>query len=140
MAIKLSDASRNGRINAIETDLVTGGIPKLIIYKGSDPLFNATAASIAADVLVTISTADTDMMNAASAGVATKEASAWSATATGTGTPTFFRFYKFDGTTNTIQGTAAVGSGDMNFDGSITSGQTVTINTFTLTDGNDDGV
>jgi hypothetical protein len=39
-------------------------------------------------------------------------------------------------TTCHMQGDAAVGSGSLNFDGTITSGQTVTISTFTMTDGN----
>ena len=46
--------------------------------------------------------------------------------------PTWFRL-KNAADTNRIDGTAGVGSGDMSFDGSITSGQVVTVSTFTVT-------
>ena len=41
-----------------------------------------------------------------------------------------------DGTTCIVQGSSGIGSGDISFNGTITSGQTVTVSAFTLTDGN----
>jgi hypothetical protein len=70
------------------------------------------------------------------------KAGTWSGTASGGAgaTPGHFRIYNSqstkDGTTCIIQGSAGIGSGDMSFDGTITSGQTVTVNSFTLTDAN----
>jgi hypothetical protein len=55
-------------------------------------------------------------------------------------TPGHFRIYNsqatMDGTTCIIQGSAGIGSGDMNFNGTITAGQAVSISAFTLTAGN----
>ena len=55
-------------------------------------------------------------------------------------TPGHWRIYNNqttkDNTTCIAQGSANIGSGDMNFDGTITSGQTVTVNSFTLNDNN----
>lgn len=137
MAIQLRDTIRNARLDAIET---TGGTTcNLTVYTGAQPADCATANS--GTVLVSINL-PSDWMNAASGGTKAKSASAWSAAASGGAgaTPGHFRIYNStatkDGTTCIIQGDAAIGSGSMNFDGTITSGQTVTISTFTLTDAN----
>jgi hypothetical protein len=58
-----------------------------------------------------------------------------------TGTAAHFRVYNSqatkDNTTCFMQGTVGQGSGDLSLDNtSIVAGQQVTINTFTLTDGN----
>ena len=61
------------------------------------------------------------------------------ASADATGTAAHFRLYASDGTTCHMQGTVTVtgGGGDMTLDNvSITSGQTITITSFTLTAGN----
>ena len=48
-----------------------------------------------------------------------------------------FRIYANDGTTCGLQGTCDQGSGDLSFDNkTFSAGQTVVINTLTLTDGN----
>jgi hypothetical protein len=64
----------------------------------------------------------------------------WSASGGSGSTPGHFRIYNNqstkDGTTCILQGSAGIGSGDMSFDGTFTSGQTVTVTAFTLTDGN----
>ena len=82
-----------------------------------------------------------DWMAGASAGSKAK-AGTWSGTASGGSgaTPGHWRIYNNqttkDNTTCIAQGSANIGSGDMNFDGTITSGQTVTVNSFTLNDNN----
>jgi hypothetical protein len=74
---------------------------------------------------------------AAAASGAKAKSGTWSATASATGTAAHFRLYDSGGSTCKIQGTVGAGSGDLSLDNtSITSGQTVTISTFTLTDGN----
>jgi hypothetical protein len=71
-------------------------------------------------------------MAAASGGTKAKLGT-WSNTASGTGTAASWRIYDSGVTTCHIQGNTT----DMTFDNtSITSGQTVTVNTFTLTAGN----
>lgn len=136
MAIQMAAAVRNARLDAIETNI--GTTVRIKVFTGAVPS-DCTQANSGTD-LVTI-TLPSDWLAAASGG--TKAiAGSWTGTATaGSGaTPGHWRLYNssvtFDGTTCMMQGTAAIGSGDMNFNGTITSGQTVTVSTFTLTDGN----
>ena len=137
MAIQLRSTIQDERLNAIET---TGGTScALRVYTGAQPA-DCTAAN-GGTLLATINL-PADWMNAASGGDKTKLGT-WSVAASGGSgsTPGHFRVYNsqatMDGTTCILQGSAGIGSGDLSFDGTITSGQTVTINTFTLSDGND---
>lgn len=79
-----------------------------------------------------------DWMNAASGGQKTK-AGTWTGTADAAGTVGHFRIKDNGDTTCHIQGSATGtgGGGDMEIDNpAILVGQTITVNTFTLTDGN----
>jgi hypothetical protein len=129
MALQFSTTLVHARLDQIET--TTGATAKLRIATGAAPANCGTADS--GTELITI-TLPSDWMNAASAGTKTKLGT-WSGTATGGAgaTPGHFRLKDNAGTTVHMQGTAAIGSGDLNFDGTITSGQTVTISTFTIT-------
>lgn len=134
MAIQLSTAVRNARLDAIETTIGASAILK--IRTGSVPANVATADS--GSVLATFNV-PSDWMAAASSGSKTKSGTWQDTSADATGTAGHFRIYANDGTTCHIQGTitATGGGGDMELDNvSIASGQSVTINTFTLTDGN----
>lgn len=133
MALQLSVAVQNARLNAIETTISTTA--KLLIYSGSAP---ANCAAAATGTLLATLTLPSDYFSAASGGDMAKTGT-WSGTASaGSATaPTHFRLADNAGTTIGLQGTAGVGSGDLSFDGAITSGQTITISTFTLTDAND---
>jgi hypothetical protein len=134
MAIKIRVAVRNARLDAIETAIGTGAILK--IRSGSVPTNIADAD--AGDVLAAM-TLPSDWMAAASSGAKAKDGTWQDASADNAGTAGHFRIYASDGTTQHIQGTvtATGGGGDMTLDNtSITAGQTVTISTFTLTDGN----
>lgn len=131
MTIKISTTIRNARLDQIETTIGTNA--KLWIYSGAMPSSVTTAAS--GTKLVSIQ-CPSDWMAAASAGSKAKSGT-WSATATGTGTAGYWRLLNSGGTTVGMQGTVSTSTGDLNLDNtSIASGQTVTINTFTLTDGN----
>jgi hypothetical protein len=134
MTVQLSVTVRNARLDAIETAVGTSAVLK--IRSGSVPADVATAD--AGTVLATLDL-PSDWMDAASSG-AKALSGTWSDTsADATGTAAHFRVYASDGTTAHIQGTvtATGGGGDMTLDSvSITSGQTVTITGFTLTDGN----
>jgi hypothetical protein len=131
MAIQKSVTLRNAQLDAWET--VIGTTAKLRIATGSAPADCATADS--GTELITI-TLPSDWMAAASGGTKAKSGT-WSGTATGgtASTPGHWRLKDNAGTTVHAQGTAGIGSGDLSFDGSITSGQVVTITTFTLTAG-----
>jgi hypothetical protein len=134
MAIKMSVTVRNARLDAIETAIGTAAVLK--IRSGAVPSNIADADS--GTVLATLSL-PSDWMAAAGSGSKAKTGTWNDTSADNAGTAGHFRVYASDGTTQHIQGTvtATGGGGDMTLDNtSITAGQTVTISTFTLTDGN----
>jgi hypothetical protein len=134
MAIKLSVTVRNAKLDAIETAIGASAVMK--IRTGTVPTNIGDADT--GTVLATI-TLPSDWMNAASSGQKTLNGT-WSDTnADATGTAGHFRIYASDGTTQHMQGTvtATGGGGDLTLNNtSITSGGTVTITSFTLTEGN----
>lgn len=136
MTIQFREAVRNARLDQIES---TGGAScAMRVYTGAQP---ADCTQANSGTLLVDFNLPADWMAAASGGTKAKSGT-WSGTASGGSgsTPGHFRIYNSqatkDGTTCIIQGSCAIGSGDINFDGTITSGQTVTISTFTLTSGN----
>lgn len=132
MAVQLSEEARNARLDAIET--VGGTAPILRIYSGSIPA--NVAASITGTLLAEL-TLPSDWMAAASSGAKAKSGTWQDTSANATGTASHFRLWKSDGTTGVLQGSCGIGTGDLQLDNtSITSGQSVTITGFTLTDGN----
>lgn len=132
MAIQLAVSTRNARLNAIETDAGTSAILKL--RTGAQPADCATADS--GTVIATLNL-PSDYFSAASAGAMAKTGTWQDASADASGTPAHFRLYKSDGTTCIAQGSVGQGSGDLSLDNTtVVAGQTITVNTFTLTDGN----
>lgn len=134
MAIQLSTTVRNARLDTIESTIGTSAI--LRIRSGSVPA-NCAAAD-AGTVLATLNL-PSDWMVAASSGSKALNGTWQDTSADATGTAAHFRVYDSGGSTCHIQGTVTVslGGGDMTLDNtSITSGQSVTITSFTLTDAN----
>jgi hypothetical protein len=134
MAVQLSVAVRNARLDAIETSIGTSAV--LRIRSGAPPATCATADS--GTVLATLNL-PSDWMAAASSGSKALSGTWQDLTADATGTAAHFRVYDSGGTVCGIQGTvtATGGGGDMTLDNtSIASGQQVTVTTFTLTDAN----
>lgn len=136
MAIQMSVLCRNARLNAIETYGSTSC--SMEIRSGTPPSDCATAGS--GTILATINL-PSDWMNAAGSGQMTKNGTWQDASADNGGTAGHFRIYNSqatkDNTTCFMQGTCGQGSGDISFDNAtFVAGQTVTISTFTLTDGN----
>jgi hypothetical protein len=134
MTVQLSTAVRNGRLDAIETVIGTSAVLK--IRSGAQPADCATADS--GTVLATINL-PSDWAAAASGGSKAKSGTWQDLTADATGTAGHYRLYASDGTTCHEQGsiTATGGGGDLTLDNtSIAAGQTVTITTWTKTDGN----
>lgn len=134
MAIQLSVAVRNARLDAIETTIGTSAVLK--IRTGSKPATCATADS--GTVLATL-TLPSDWMSAASSGSKALLGTWQDAAADASGDAGHFRIYASDGTTCGMQGTitATAGGGDMTV-ASITlvATQIVNVTSFSLTDGN----
>lgn len=134
MAVQLSTTVRNARLDQLETAIGTSAILK--IRTGAAPADCGTADS--GTVLATLNL-PSDWMAAASGGTKAKTGTWQDASADNTGTAAHFRIYDSGGTTCHVQGTVTVtgGGGDMTLDSvSITAAQSITINSFTLTDGN----
>ena len=132
MAVQLSVAVRNARLDAIETTVGTSAVLKL--RTGSAP---ATCATADSGTVVATLALPADWFNAAGSGAITLKGTWEDASADTTNTPAHFRIYASDGTTCHLQGTVGQGSGDLSLDdSSVEAGQTVTVTLFTLTDGN----
>ncbi len=134
MAIQLSTAVRNARLDAIETAIGASAILK--IRSGAAPANCAAADS--GTVLATVNL-PSDWMAAASSGSKAKSGTWEDTSADATGTAAHYRLYASDGTTCHLQGTvtATGGGGDMEVQNtSFAAGQAFTITSFSLTDGN----
>jgi len=133
MAIQLSVSARNARLDQIETTVSTA--PLLRIFTGAQPANCAAADSGTKLVEMTL---PSDWMNAASSGSKTLLGS-WTSTGITNGTAAHFRIKDSAGTNCHIQGSVTLtgSGGDMTLDNTnIATNQVVTVNTFTLTDGN----
>jgi hypothetical protein len=134
MALQLSVAVRNARLDIIESTIGVSAVLK--IRTGAAPATCATADS--GTVLATLSL-PSDWMAAASSGAKAKTGTWEDASADATGTAAHFRLYATDGTTCHAQGTvtATGGGGDMTVDNtSFAAAQAFSVTSFTLTDGN----
>lgn len=138
MAIQFSSALRSARLDALETHITgTTGTTKFRIYTGSMP---ANAAATATGTLLVDMTLAADFMDNASAG-AKGITGAWSGVASAGGTAGYFRIVTDNGgsITTHLQGviSATGGGGDLVLTStSVSNGQTVSITSFTITDGN----
>jgi hypothetical protein len=134
MAIQLSEAVRNARLDALETTIGTSAVLK--IRTGAVPANVAAADS--GSVLATLSL-PSDWLAAAASGAKAKAGTWEDTSADATGTAAHFRVYASNGSTAHIQGTvtATGGGGDLTVDNtSFAAGQAFTVTGFTLTDGN----
>ena len=134
MAIQLSVAVRNARLDTIESTIGTSAVLK--IRTGAAPANVAAADS--GTVLATLNL-PSDWMAAAASGAKAKSGTWEDTSADATGTAAHFRLYASDGTTAHMQGTvtATGGGGDLTVDNtSFAAAQAFTVTGFTLTDGN----
>ena len=134
MALKLSVAVRNARLDAIEAAIGLSAILK--IRTGAAP-----ANCAAADSGTALATAalPSDWLAAASGGSKAKSGTWQDTSADATGTAAHFRIYESTGTTCHLQGTVTLtgGGGDMTLDNiAFVAGQQFSVTGFTLTDGN----
>jgi hypothetical protein len=130
MALEFAPTLSDALLDAIETHI--GTAPLLKVFTGTPPATLATADS---GTLLANMTLPSDWMLASSSGSKAKSGTWNDTSADAAGTPGHFRVYTSAAVAK-IQGTAAVGSGDLNFDATISLGGTVTVSTFTLTGGN----
>lgn len=132
MSVQLSTTVRNARLDAIESTI--GTAPILKIRSGAAPA-NCAAADTGT-VLATM-TLPSDWLAAAASGAKALSGTWQDTSADATGTAAHFRIYDSGGTTCHVQGSVGTSGADLNLDStSITAGQSVTITSFTLTDGN----
>jgi hypothetical protein len=134
MALQLSTAVRNARLDTIESTIGTSAILK--IRTGAKPA-NCAAAD-AGTVLATLNL-PSDWMAAASGGTKALSGTWQDASADAAGTAGHFRIYDSGGTVCGVQGdvTATGGGGDMTLDNAILAvAQQFNVTSFTLTDGN----
>ena len=132
MALQLSVTARNARLDAIET--ATGTSAVLKIWSGSVP---ANCAASDSGTLIASLSLPSDWLAAASSGSKAKSGTWQDLSCDNSGTCGHFRIYASDGTTCHIQGTVGTSGTDMIVDtASPTSGQSFTVSTFSLTDGN----
>lgn len=132
MALQYSASIYLARLDQIEVS--AGAAPLLRIFSGAIP---ANCAAADSGTLLATLTLPSDWMNAASGTTKTLLGS-WTGTASGGAgaTPTHFRIWNAGATVCHVQGTCGVGSGDLSVNGTITSGQTVTVTAFTITAAN----
>lgn len=134
MAMQVSVAVQNARLDAIETAI--GTAPLLRVYSGAMP---ANCAAAATGTLLVEMTLPSDWMAAASGGTKAKSGTWQDLAANAAGTGGYYRIYDSAGTNCHVQGTVTIsgGGGDMTFDNNVFAvGQSVSINTYTWTDGN----
>lgn len=134
MAVQLSVAVRNARLDAVESTIGVSAV--LRIRTGAQP---ATCATADSGTILAEMTLPSDWMSAASAGSKAKLGTWQDASANAAGTAAHFRIYDSTGATCHYQGsiTATSGGGDMEINNvSIAVAQQVTVTAFTITDAN----
>lgn len=128
MAVGLATTARNASNDAIVGAM--GASPKVRIYSGTRPATGGTATTLLAELAMSATPAP-----ASSSGVVTFNAISNDTSADASGTPTWARILT-SGNTPILDCSAAVGSGDINFNAAIVIGGVVSITSMTMTDGN----
>lgn len=132
MTISFTTAARNARADSITTTL--GSSPTLRIYDGTPPA-SANAALSGNNLLVTLPMSATPFPAASSAVLTANAITTTNAALTGTAS--FFRLLKSDGTTVVAQGSVGTSGQDLNLNTTaIVSGGPVAVSSFVLTEGN----
>lgn len=130
MALAYSTTLRNAMLDAITT--AAGASALLRIYDGSRPATGGTATTLLAEL-----TCNATFAPSASSGVLTLNSITQDSSANATGTATWFRIVKSDGTTHVMDGSVGTSGSDLNLTTtSITSGQPVSVASFVITEGN----
>ena len=134
MSLQYSATVRNAQLDAVESTVGASAI--LYMRSGAPP---ADCAAADSGTLLATLALPADWMAAAASGSKAKSGTWQDLSADATGTLGHFRIKDSTGTTCHAQGTitATGGGGDMTVDNtSVTVGQSVTVNSFTLNAGN----
>jgi hypothetical protein len=132
MAIQLSVAVRNARLDQIETTVGTSALMRIL-----DGALPANCAAADAGAVLAELTLPSDWMAAASGGAKSILGTWQDLSANATGTATYFRVYNTAGSTCHMQGTVGTSGTDMIVTSTaFTAGASFTVTSFTLTDGN----
>lgn len=131
MAIAYDTVSiRNVMLDAITTR--AGASALLRIYDGTRPATGGAATTLLAEL-----TCNTTFAAAASSGVLTLNAITQDSSANASGTATWFRIVKADGTTFVLDGNVAASGSDLNLTpATIVAAQPVSVSSFVITEGN----
>ena len=121
---------RNVMLDAITTR--AGNAALLRIYDGTRPATGGTATNLLAELVC-----GTPFAAAAASAVLTLNSITTDASANNTGTATWFRIVKADGTTFVMDGSVGTSGADLNLTStSIVATQPVAVSAFTITEGN----
>jgi len=130
MTVGFSTTIRNARADAITTN--AGASCKLRIYNGTRPATGGTATTLLAEL-----TCNATFAPAASGGVLTLNAITADASADATGTATWARIVKSDGTTHVLDCSVGTSAADIILNTtSIVIGANVSVTSAVLTEGN----
>lgn len=130
MTIGMSTALRNARLDAITT--AAGANAKLRLYSGTRPATGGTATTLLAEL-----TCGATFAPAASGGVLTLNAITSDSSADASGTATWARLVKSDGTTHVMDMDVGTSGADLNMNSNVISaGASVAITSATLTEAN----
>lgn len=130
MALGYDVSIRNAQLDAITTR--AGASALLRFYDGTRPATGGTATTKLAEL-----TCNATFAPGASSGVLTLNAITSDSSADATGTATWFRIVKSDGTTFVMDGNVGTSGSDLNMNStSFTAGGSVAVTSFTITAGN----
>ena len=130
MALAYNATLRNTMLDAITT--AAGASALLRIYSGSRPATGGAATTLLAEL-----TCNATFAPAASGGVLTLNAITQDSSADASGTATWFRTVKSDGTTHVLDGNVGTSGSDLNLTTTtIVAAQPVSVSSFTITEGN----
>jgi hypothetical protein len=136
--LKYAAAAKNAKLDSTGLKAYIGASAKLRLYDGSQPTNPDTAISTQNMLCELVCNATA--FGTVSGGVLTASAisSGTGAAAAGTGTnATWWRLWKSDGTTPVADGTVGTSGADLNLNNaSIANGQSVSVSSFTITEGN----
>jgi hypothetical protein len=130
MTLHYSETLRNNRLDEITAAIGSSGL--LRVYDGTQPAGPDTAVS--GQTLLAELALSTTAAGAASSGQLTFSSISDDTSADASGTPTWFRITTSGGT-GVVDGSAAVGSGDLNFNAAIVATGNVSVTSLVITDG-----
>lgn len=130
MGLAYATNLRNAKQDAITT--FAGSAALIRIYDGTRPATGGTPTTLLAEL-----TAGSPFAAGASGGALTLGSITQDSSANASGTATWFRIVKSDGTTHVMDGNCGTSGSDMNLTTTtIASGQPVSITSFVITEGN----